>query len=177
MCDRFSAKRIHSQECSKRLDEKMFEKEWLASSLCGRNCHLGSEAANTKTVTFSIHSTTWNCFPIVEKEHCGNPLSNRRWHTESQRSCGQSQGMPQRFCHSTGAVVRCNPHELGQEWIFRIDISEPTWPSERFWIYIMEVSMCCNIPQECSQRIDIQSNIWSIVMELPAAFCGEDALQ
>ena len=48
-------------------------------------------------------------FQIAEKEHCGNPLSNRRWHTERHRSCGQSQGMPQRFCHSTGAVVRCNP--------------------------------------------------------------------
>ena len=65
------------------------------------------------------------------KKRCGHPLSNRGRHTECQRSCGQSLWMPQRFCHSIGVVVRCNPMNWDcSEFLELILINLPGLPKD-----------------------------------------------
>ena len=131
-------------------------KKWLAFSLCGWHNHLGWQGANTKAVTRGIHFTTWDYFQIVAK-NAVETLCQTEGATQSAKDhVAKACECPK------GSVIPLGLWPDATRWIgtavnFWIDFDQPTWPSQRLWIYIMEV-----IPQECSPRGDIQWEIFEV---------------
>ena len=135
---------------------RRYLKKWLAFSLCGWHNHLGRQGANTKTVTRGIHFTTWDYFQIVEKTLWTPYVKQRAPHRVPKIMWPKPVNASKVLSFHWGCG-QMQPDELGLQWIFRIDFDQPTWPSQRLWIYIMEV-----IPQECSPRGDIQWEIFEV---------------
>ena len=117
MCDRFSAKRIRSQECSKRLDEKMFEKNgWPPVYVA--EIATWDPKMQTQRLSPLAFILPHEIIFLLLKRNTAETLCQTEGATQSvkdhvakAKECPKGSVIPL----GTGAVVRCNPHELGQE--------------------------------------------------------------